>query len=457
MLQPAGRGLIVGAVLAAALAFPGAATARALPDLTPASVRALGTQVAPGATFRVRDRVRNAGRARSGRFSMTYLLSRDRRRGRDVKLRGSRRVGRLRAGHSSSHTTRVRVPAATAGGRWWVLSCADARRRVRERRERNNCRASAHRIVVAAPSPPAPPAPVASTTPTKPSAPAGTLVAAVGDIACDATDPDYNSGQGTFYRCRQGHVAPLVSGASAFFALGDLQYEEGTAAQFAASYDHSFGPYKSITHPVPGNHEYEDPAGGAAGYFGYFGARAGDPAKGYYSFDIAGWHVIALNSNCTNVSCDAASPQETWLRADLAAHPNKCVAAMWHHPLRSSFTDPTAGNAHTGNEPRVAPLYKALREAGADLILNGHAHNYERFAPMTETGAASPAGVREIVVGTGGEEHHPIQQAGVYSTSEKIESFDFGLLRLRLTPTAYSWAFVNESGHTLDSGSAACH
>jgi hypothetical protein len=344
----------------------------------------------------------------------------------------------------------VRVPGSVADGRYWVLACADARRKVRERRERNNCHASAHRILVATPSPPAPSVPATATTPTKPGAPAGTLVAAVGDIACDAAKAE------TALTCRHRHVAPLVAGASAFFALGDLQYEEGTAAQFAGSYDHSFGPYKSITRPVPGNHEYDDPAGSAAGYFGYFGSRAGDPTKGYYSFDVGGWHIVALNSNCDFVSCAGGSPQETWLRADVAAHPNRCVAAMWHHPLESSFTDPSAGGAHTGNEPRVAPLWKALREAKADLILTGHSHNYERFAPMTETGAASTAGVRQIVVGTGGEEHHPILPAGVYSTSQKIESLDFGLLRLRLTPTAYSWAFVNEGGQTLDSGSATC-
>ena len=411
-------------------------------------MRALATQVAPGATFRVRDRVRNAGRARSGRFSVTYLLSRDRRRGRDVKLRGGRRVGRLRARRSSSRTTRLRVPAGTASGRWWVLACADSSRRVRERRERNNCKASSRRVLVA--SPPAalsPPGPSTPATPTAPATPS-TLVAAVGDIACDASDPDFNDGEGTFFRCRQAHVGRLVGGAARFLALGDLQYEQGTAAQFAGSYDRFFGPYKSITRPVPGNHEYEDPAGGAAGYFGYFGVQP------YYSFDVGGWHVVALNSNCDFVPCAAGSPQETWLRQDLTAHPNRCVAAMWHHPLFSSVVNENGD--HIGEEPRVAPLWKALREGGADLLLTGHSHSYERFAPMTEAGTASAAGLRQIVVGTGGEEHHPIAPLNVYPTSQASNSFDFGLLRLRLSPTAYSWAFVKENGAATDSGSATC-
>ncbi len=417
----------------------------------PTSVRALSSQVAPGATFRVRDRVRNAGRARSGRFSVRYLLSRDRRRGRDVALRGGRRVGRLRAGRSSSRTTRLRVPSSTAAGRWYILACADSRRRVRERRERNNCRASSGRVLVvspAAPPAPSPPSSPAPTTPSKPAAPTGTLVAAVGDIACDASKAE------TALTCRHARVAPLVAGASGFFALGDLQYEQGTAEQFAGSYDRFFGFYKAITRPVPGNHEYLDPAGGAAGYFGYFGSRAGDPAKGYYSFDVGGWHVVALNSNCGVVPCEAGSPQEKWLRADLAAHPNRCVAAMWHHPLFSSVTDPD--RKKLGEEPRVAPLWKALREAGAELVLTGHSHTYERFAPMTETGAASASAPRELVVGTGGEEHHPILFGDVYPTSQKRDAFNFGLLRLRLTPTSYSWAFVGESGAALDQGSAAC-
>ena len=426
-------------------------------------MRALSSQVAPGALFRVRDRVRNVGRARSGAFSMRFLLSKDRRRGRDTALRGGRRVGRLRPRRSSTRSTRVRVPAGLAPGRYWVLACADARRRVRERRERNNCRASSRRILVAAPaipSPPALPAPPAS-SPSPPAGPTGTLVAAVGDVACDASDPEYNGGEGTLFRCRQRHVARLVPGAARFLALGDLQYEQGTAAQFAGSWNIDFGAFRSITRPVTGNHEYLDPAGGAKGYFDYFNGAgnqngpAGDRAEGYYSFDVGGWHVVALNSNCDFVSCAAGSEQETWLRSDLAAHPTRCTAAMWHHPLFSSVTDPDSG-AHLGEEPRVAPLWKALREAGAELVLTGHSHTYERFAPMTETGTSSAAGLREIVVGTGGEEHHPILPAGVYATSQSRDFLNFGLLRLRLDSGSYSWGFVNESGATQDSGSAAC-
>ncbi len=155
-MKRAGVGL---AVLVALLVAPAQSGARGLPDLKPTSVRALSSQVAPGSLFRVRDRVLNAGRARSRSFTMRYLLSRDRRRGRDLTLRGGRRVGRLRARRSSTRSTRVRVPAGTPAGRWWVLACADPRRRIRERRERNNCRASVRRVLVAAPAAAGAPAP----------------------------------------------------------------------------------------------------------------------------------------------------------------------------------------------------------------------------------------------------------------------------------------------------------
>lgn len=281
-------------------------------------------------------------------------------------------------------------------------------------------------------------------------APEGSVtVVAAGDIACSPASSYFNGGLGTADKCRQKYTADLIGqlGANAVFALGDNQYEEGTLNQFMKSYDLSWGRYKAITYPVPGNHEYRVP--GAADYYSYFGARAGDPAKGYYSFDLGDWHVVALNSNCEAVSCAAGSEQETWLRADLAAHPKECTLAYWHHPLFSS-------GSH-GNDPATKDFWRALSEAGAELVLVGHDHNYERFAPQTAEGVAdAEAGIRQFVVGTGGKNHYSISTA--QPNSEVINGNTHGVLKLDLYAGGYNWAFVPEAGATFtDTGSATCH
>jgi hypothetical protein len=202
-----------------------------------------------------------------------------------------------------------------------------------------------------------------------------------------------------------------------------------------------------------GNHEYETP--GAAGYYDYFNGpgvatgRAGDRTKGYYSYDIGTWHLVALNSNCSVVSCSAGSAQETWLKNDLAAHPNKCTLAYWHHPLFNS--------GYTGNAPSTGPLWNALYAAGAELVMNGHSHSYERFAPMNAGGKVDAAnGVREFVVGTGGEDHHAL--GTIQPNSEVRDTSTFGALLLTLGATSYSWRFVGAPGGSFsDSGSQACH
>jgi hypothetical protein len=216
------------------------------------------------------------------------------------------------------------------------------------------------------------------------------VVVTAGDIACDTGDPSYNGGAGTGTACRQSATAALVNPATpaAVLPLGDEQYLCGALDMFNISYGASWGAFNAIVHPVPGNHEY-GLAGAdgvcapsmAEGYFGYFGASAGTPGAGYYSYDLGGWHLIALNSNCTVVSCAAGSAQEMWLAADLAAHPAVCTLAYFHHPLFSS-----AGGA----TPAVKPLWNDLYAAGADLVLNGHAHVYERFAAQTPSGARHP-------------------------------------------------------------------
>ena len=280
-----------------------------------------------------------------------------------------------------------------------------------------------------------------------PTAPPVTVVAA-GDIACAPTSAYFNAGLGTADLCRQASTADLIGqlGADAVLVPGDVQYENGSYANFMASYDLSWGRYKSVTYPVPGNHEYGVP--GAAGYFQYFGARAGDPQKGYYSFNLGGWHVVALNSNCAAVGgCGAGSPQERWLRDDLAAHPNRCTLAYWHHPLFSS-------GKHGGN-PATAALWSALTDAGAELALVGHDHHYERFAPQTAAGVADPRGLRQFLVGTGGKSHYAV--TGAKPNSEVRDGNTHGVLELKLAATGYSWRFVPAAGGTFtDAGSAAC-
>lgn len=231
-------------------------------------------------------------------------------------------------------------------------------------------------------------------------------------------------------------------------AVGDLAYPDGSKENFAC-YDKTWGRVKSRTRPAPGNHEFH--AAGATPYFDYFGPAAGDPKTGYYSYELGTWHIIVLNSECKDVGgCEAGSPQEKWLRADLAAHPAACTLAYWHKPLFSS------GGAH-GNDLTVKPLWQALYDANADVIIGGHDHDYERFGPQTPEGGADPArGIREFVVGTGGKNHRPFAEPK--PNSELRDANAFGVLKLTLKPGAYDWQFIPETGKTFtDSGSGTCH
>ena len=231
-------------------------------------------------------------------------------------------------------------------------------------------------------------------------------------------------------------------------AVGDLAYPDGSKENFAC-YDKTWGRVKARTRPAPGNHEFH--AAGATPYFDYFGAAAGDPQNGYYSYELGTWHIVVLNSECADVGgCGAGSRQETWLRADLAAHPAACTLAYWHKPLFSS------GSAH-GNDVSVKPLWQALYDGNADVVVAGHDHNYERFAPQNADGAADPArGIREFVAGTGGKNQRPM---GAIDPNSEVRNADaFGVLKLTLHPNSYDWQFIPEPGKTfVDSGSGKCH
>ena len=245
-------------------------------------------------------------------------------------------------------------------------------------------------------------------------------------------------------------TANLLDGISGtVFTLGDNAYQSGIATEFANCYDPSWGRHKARTMPTVGNHEYQTP--GASGYFGYFGAAAGDANKGYYSYDRGQWHIISLNSMCENVGgCDANSPMVKWLMDDLAANPKACTLAYFNQPLFNS-------GAEHGNDPKMRPSWDALYAAGAEVVLNGHEHTYERFAPQTPGGAADPAqGIREFVVGTGGASHYPF---GTIQPNSEVRNGDtYGVLKLTLHSGSYEWQFVPEAGKTFtDSGSDQCH
>jgi hypothetical protein len=307
-------------------------------------------------------------------------------------------------------------------------------------------------VVTADSGTPSPPPPTTSPPPPSPSPspPSGTypIVAAAGDIACDPGSGSFNSGNGTTSKCRQRYTSDLLTGATAVLTLGDNQYEHGSLAQYQASYHPSWGRHFARTYPSVGNHEYLTDQ--ARGYFDYFGARAGDRSRGYYSFNIGSWHFVALNSNCSRVGgCGPGSPQYEWLKADLASSTAACTAAYWHHPRFSS------GNY--GNNSAYQPFWQLLYADGAEIVLNGHDHNYQRYAPMTPTGSKDVArGIREFIVGTGGKSRYSVDPSG--TNREVAHDSTYGVIKLTLRPNAYDWRFVPEAGKSFtDSGSDSCH
>jgi calcineurin-like phosphoesterase family protein len=240
----------------------------------------------------------------------------------------------------------------------------------------------------------------------------------------------------------------LEANPGTVMAIGDLAYPDGTRENFEC-YDKTWGRVKSRTRPAVGNHEFHSTS--ATYYFQYFGPIAGDFKDGFYSYDLGAWHIIVLNSECGEVGgCNPGSREEKWLHADLASHPAACTLAYFHKPLFSS-------GAKHGNDPELRPFFQDLYDAHADLVLGGHDHDYERFAPQNPDGVADPKnGIREIVVGTGGKSHRPL--AKPLPTSEVRDDTTFGVLKLTLHPTSYDWVFLPEPGKQFtDSGSGQCH
>jgi hypothetical protein len=272
------------------------------------------------------------------------------------------------------------------------------------------------------------------------------VVAAAGDIACP---PGIAA---TATACAQKRTSDLIGTVNAVLPLGDNQYDGGSLSNYNAVYKPTWGRFDVLARPVPGNHEYT--TSGARGFWDYFGARAGTRGKGWYSYDIGAWHVLAINSECDRLpagTCATGGAQESWVRADLAAHKNTCTLAYWHEPRFSS------GVTTVVNAQAMAPIWNDLYNANADLVLVAHRHAYERFSPLNTSGSVDTArGVREIVVGTGGRDH--AGGASRITGSRVRNTTTFGVLKVTLHPGAYDWKFLPEPGRSFtDSGSSSCH
>jgi acid phosphatase type 7 len=271
-----------------------------------------------------------------------------------------------------------------------------------------------------------------------------------GDIACNPVDRRYGIGQGEETGCQQKATSQLIARLkpAAVMPLGDNQYQHGTYRGFMSSYAQTWGRFLAITHPVIGNHEYDTPH--AAGYFGYFGRAAGDPRKAYYSYDLGRWHVVVLNdTGCRYVGgCGAGSPQERWLRRDLAADRARCTLAAWHEPRWSS--------GEHGSNPALQAMWRDMYAAGVDVVVAGHDHHYERFEPLDASGRSDPSrGIRSFVVGTGGVGLRGFEHYAVGSVVREHDTF--GVLALSLHPSGYSWRFVPVGDSFNDRGRGRCH
>ena len=283
---------------------------------------------------------------------------------------------------------------------------------------------------VTSPSPSAA-SPSASATP----APVAVLVGA-GDIGDCSTRDDTAT------------AALLDDIEGTVFTAGDNAYENGTAKEFATCYDETWGRHKPRTRPAPGNHDWN--TSGLRGYLGYFGDTArGEDGHTWYSYELGAWHVIVLDSECSRVGgCGTDSPQGRWLATDLAASEARCTVAIWHKPRFTS--------GEHGNDRSVAPFWNALYRAGVDVVVNGHDHDYERFAPQDPSAREDrERGIREFVVGTGGTPLRTFEKP--VANSELRAAVVHGVFKLTLREASYDWQFIPVSGEFHDGGTAFCH
>jgi hypothetical protein len=303
---------------------------------------------------------------------------------------------------------------------------------------------------------PAPP-PVAAPDP---------VVAAAGDIACDPSDSSFTGGLGTLVACHMKATSDLILGLpnlAAVLPLGDEQYDCGSLGAFNAVYDGTWGQYNSKVLPVLGNHEVDTTSAfgetgcsaQGTGYYTYFANNgvteaAGVNGKGYYSYDLGSWHVLAINAQCTQAGgCGAGSPQEAWVRSDLASHANQCTLAYWHQA-------PWASGPNSTGAASMRKIWADLVSGGAELVLAGHFHDYERFADMNANGqaVADGTGTREIIAGIGGDSQGGF---GTPLAASQIRKTGFGILSVTLGSGSYSWEYIQVSGTVADSGSDTCH
>lgn len=290
------------------------------------------------------------------------------------------------------------------------------------------------------------------------------VIGAVGDMACDASDPHFKGGKGTATACAQSTVSNLMvadTSLTAVLGLGDYQYACGDPADYTVSYDPTFGRLDGLMFPVAGNHEYQtgkDAFGGtcpstnttAQNYFAHFGSAAHPATNGHFSFDLGTWHLIALNANCADSGtggCGASSPQTTWLKNDLASTSQPCVAAFWHQPL---FT----GTNINGSIYRT--WWKVLYAAHADVVLNGHVHDYQRYPPLNPSGGSDPSnGLTEYIVGTGGENLMAFDPTVSPHPVDHLQ--EFGYLRMTLGTSGWTAQFIDATGAVADTSDGTCH
>jgi acid phosphatase type 7 len=286
----------------------------------------------------------------------------------------------------------------------------------------------------ASPTPTASATPTPVPSPTPSPAPAAVILTGAGDIAVCGTKGSAKT------------AALLAQIPGDIFTAGDNSNEDGSMQQYTDCFGPTWGQFLARIHPAVGNHDYL--TAGATDYYSYFGSAAGEPGKGYYSYEEGAWHVVVLNSNCNDVGCGADSAQVQWLKADLAQHPAKCTLAYWHHPRFSSGLSGSSG---------MYPFWQVLYANGVELVVNGNDHDYERFAPQDPLGKADPDnGIREFVVGTGGASQRAFN--AIVANSEAHQTGTYGVLKLTLAADVYDWEFIPvEGGDFQDSGSGTCH